>query len=56
MGATILLNVIFRSSSLSFSDGQVHTSNIAAYHEITDRYISIQDFNINKFLYNVLMV
>lgn len=49
MGATILLNVIFRSSSLSFSDGQVYTRNIAAYHEITDR-LSIQDFNINKFL------
>lgn len=39
LGAIILPNVFFRSSSRSFSNGQVPRSNIAAFHEIMDRHI-----------------
>lgn len=39
LGAIILPNVFFGSSSQSFSDGQVPKSSIAALHEITDRHI-----------------
>lgn len=40
----ILPNVIFRNSSPSFSDVQEHKRNIAAYHEIINKYIKYSIF------------